>query len=328
MQKITITKENVGVRLDKFLVKEFFLLSRGALTKNIKQEMVKLNGKNAKPSHILKENDKLVILFSPEKDLALMPNKEIILNIIFEDEDILVINKPAGIQVHPSINERKTTIANGLLAYFPAISDIHDNSTEGFLRPGVVHRLDKDTSGIMIFGKNKRSFAALKNLFKKRLVSKKYIALVSSVPKEKHGFITKSLAKANDYKKQTIANNKTRTKIRAAVTEFAVLEEFTDCSLLEIKPQTGRMHQIRVHLASLGHPILGDFLYGDKKGLSLSKKTPERQLLHASELSFELDDQEYSFSAPLPSDFENFLIQKRSEKKFEIMSNIIANGVD
>lgn len=306
MQKILITKEKSGIRLDKFLAGEFFSLSRGGLIKKIKEALVLVNNEVPKPSLILKEGDALSILFSPDEPI-LLPNPKVPLDIIFENADLLVINKAAGIQVHPSNNEKYFTIVNKLLAYLPAISTVHDDSTLAHLRPGIVHRLDKDTSGAMVIAKNQETFDALKRLFKDRQVTKKYLALVSGQLKEKNGVIEKELAKAANYKKQIVANSKTKTKIRPAITEYTVLKEYAACSLVEARPKTGRMHQIRVHLASLGHPIIGDSLYGSN--IEGFEGVP-RQLLHAQELSFQFREKKYVFLAPLPADFSDFLAQQ------------------
>jgi 23S rRNA pseudouridine1911/1915/1917 synthase len=314
MQKIIIQKENSGMRLDKFLVssftkapadkKEFFSYTRGEIIRNIKEGLILVNEEKIKPSYALKENDAVKITF---KIIAtkLIPNKNIALKIIHQDKNIIVIDKPSGLKVHPSYFEETNTLTNGLLAKFPEIETVNDGSANSILRPGIVHRLDQDTSGIMVVARNQKSFDELKKLFQTRKIIKKYLALVFGKIKNKKGIIKKSIAKSSSYKKQTIAGRKTKTKILTAITEYEVIKEFSDFSLVEARPKTGRTHQIRIHLFSLGNPVVGDKKYKLKK----IKPTPlpKRQLLHAKSLDFELFGKKYSFKAEVPSDFRGFL---------------------
>jgi 23S rRNA pseudouridine1911/1915/1917 synthase len=310
MKKITIGIENVGKRIDKFLAEEFFLYSRAEIAEKIKKEEVFVNGKKVKPSYRLEENDQVETGDFSNQQKKLLPNADIKLEIIFENEDLLVIDKPAGLQVHPSDCKQTDTLTNALISNHPEISDVHDNSVEAYLRPGIVHRLDKDTSGVMVIAKNKETFDELKKLFKDRTIEKKYLALVEGVLDEEGGIIDKPLARSAGFSKQLIARENTKTKIRQAVTHYAVLEKFENFSLLEVSPKTGRMHQIRVHLASIGHPIVGDAVYG--------KKAPgspvARQLLHAKSLSFDLGGKHYDFEAKMPTDFAQFLAEIKGNK--------------
>ena len=175
MKKIVITKEQSGIRIDKFLAStfaksladkvEFFSYTRGELTKKIKNGEVLINNKVAKPSYVLRENDVLEIERLEEKKNDLIPNKDIMLDILFENNDIAVINKPAGVIVHPSSAQTTNTITNALVAKYPDIRNVHDASLDSWLRPGIVHRLDKDTSGVLAVAKNMKSFAELKRIF-------------------------------------------------------------------------------------------------------------------------------------------------------------------
>ena len=289
------------MRIDKFLSMEFFLYSRGEIIKKIKDGEVVVNSKKVKPSYILKEKDVLQIKnFSESKENKLIPNNEIKLKIIFEDENVIAINKPAGIQVHPSHNEKTNTIANALIKYFPKIKNVHDESKDAFLRPGIVHRLDKDTSGVLAVAKNQKAFDELKKLFKDRKISKKYVAICEGIFAKKEGLIKKPIARSTSYRKQVIARKNTLTKIRNAETKYRVIKEQANFSVVEVFPKTGRMHQIRIHLASEGHPVVGDLVYG-------KNSSAKRQLLHAEELKFELLGKKYDFLASLPLDFKNFL---------------------
>ena len=301
---IKVTENIIGIRIDKFLAQEFFSLSRGEIIKNIKEGKILVNKEIVKPSYHLKENDEIESNISFERE-EVFPNKEIKLNIIFTDSNIIVISKPAGIQVHPDSNERKHTLSNALISNFPEIKDVHDESLGSYLRPGIVHRLDKDTSGVIIIARNKKSFYALKEMFQERKINKKYVALVYGQLKDKKGMITKAIARAGNYRKQSIAGAKTKTKIRGAVTEYKQLKRFNNYTLLEAHPLTGRMHQIRIHFFSIGHPVVGDKLYKLKS--IKANDSAKRQLLHAEKIDFTLFGQKFSFSAPLPEDFNVFL---------------------
>ncbi len=304
MKIIKVEQNNIGIRIDKFLAQEFFSLSRGEIIKNIKEGFILVNKEAVKPSYKLKENDEIESDISFKRE-ELESNKEIKLNIIYNDDNIIVVNKPAGIQVHPDSNERKNTLANALLAKFPEIRNVHEDSLGSYFRPGIVHRLDKETSGVIVVARNQKSFDELKEMFQNRKIKKKYVAIVYGQLKDKKGIITKAIARAGNYKKQTVAGPKTRTKIRGAVTEYKQLKRFINYSLVEVHPLTGRMHQIRIHLFSIGHPVVGDKLYKIKsiKPNSLAK----RHLLHAEQLDFTLFGQKFSFFAPLPEDFNIFL---------------------
>lgn len=310
MEKITIGIENVGKRIDKFLAEEFFLYSRGEIAEKIKNGEVLVNGKKVKPSYRLEENDQLEIENFSNQQKKLLPNENINLEIIFEDENILVINKPAGLQVHPSDCKQTDTLTNALVARYAEISDVHDDSVEAYLRPGIVHRLDKDTSGVMVIAKNRKTFDELKKLFKDRNITKKYLALVVGKVEDESGIIEKPLARSSGFSKQLVARENTKTKIRQAVTQYAVVERFGDFTLLEVLPKTGRMHQIRVHLASIGHSIVGDVIYGEKS----RKPKVAKQLLHAKSLSFNLGEKQYDFEAEIPADFADFLAEIKENK--------------
>ncbi|MDD5463674.1 MAG: RluA family pseudouridine synthase [Candidatus Moranbacteria bacterium] len=312
MKKIIIEQENAGQRIDRFLAKEFFLYSRAEIIKKIKKGEVLVNGKIIKPSYVLEEGNAIMLenFSKKESDNDLFANKDIKLDIIFENEDIVVINKQAGLQVHPSFDEKKNTLVNALLALYPQIVNVHDGSVGAELRPGIVHRLDRDTSGVMAIARNTEAFNALKENFKNRTIQKQYLAIAKGIFAEKEGIIEKSIAKSSSYKKQIIARNNTKTVVRSAETHFKVLEEIGEYSLVEVTPKTGRTHQIRIHLASIGHPIVGDSIYGKKDENRVS-----RQMLHAQKLKFSFFGKEYDFAAPLPQDFKEFL-EKISKERY------------
>lgn len=254
--------------------------------------------KREKAAYIIKEGDELEIgLVTPKNTLFANENVEVF--IIYEDENFIVLNKPAGVQVHPGNLRETDTLANWLIAKYPEIADVHDDSLDSHWRPGIVHRLDKDTSGIMVVARNRESFFKLKELFHDRRIEKTYLALVFGVLDVKKGIIDKPIARSADYRKQIIAKKNTKTIIREAQTEFKVLGENENLSLVEVKPKTGRMHQIRVHFSSIGHPVAGDKLYGKDNG---QKHAIKRQMLHAFRLIFEYKGKKYEFAAPIPED--------------------------
>ncbi|HRY52870.1 MAG TPA: RluA family pseudouridine synthase [Candidatus Portnoybacteria bacterium] len=300
------------MRLDKYLTNKYPNLSRVYIKNQVNlgnfvvypESSRGIGNKKVKPSYLLREGDK--VAFAPGFALPdasqILPNPEIKLNIIYEDNNVLVINKPAGLSVHPRqdknglplAQEIGSTLVSGLLAYYPAIASVGDVPS---LRPGLVHRLDKDTSGVMIIAKNQISFDWLKKQFKERQTAKKYLALVHGKLKEKQGEIKTLLARAS----QNPTKQKVSREGKEAITQYKVIKEFQDYSLIEACPKTGRLHQIRVHLAHLGHPVAGDAKYGDKRLPTLPGLT--RQFLHAKSLEITLpNNQKKTFQAPLPEE--------------------------
>jgi 23S rRNA pseudouridine1911/1915/1917 synthase len=312
MKNIIIEERDVNKRLDKFLSqltsteKEFSDFSRGEFIRQIKAGRVLVNGLKTKPSYRLCDGDDIELNMKKIED-KIIPNSRVEFEKIFEDENIVVVNKTAGIQVHPDYNEKFETLVNGLIAKYPEILNVQEeNSHLSNLRPGIVHRLDKDTSGLIVVARNKKTFNELKRMFKEREVEKKYLAITYGIPTEETGIIDKPLARTSNYRRQTVAGKKTKTKIREATTEYKLSKKLAqDLSLLEVFPKTGRTHQIRVHLFSIGHPIIGDKLYRNKKIKAI--QFVDRHMLHASEIKFKLFGKNYEFSAEPPSDFKSFL---------------------
>ena len=303
MKETVIFKKNAKQRIDKFLKEEIFLnmeMTRGEIIRQIKNGSVLVNKMPVKPSYLLKKNDEVEMDIT-EGAVVLSPNKNVKFGIIFQDENMIVVDKPAGLQVHPSTKNESNTLVHGLLYKFPEIGNVGDAPET---RPGIVHRLDRGTSGVLIVARNQKTFLSLKQKFKNREMKKKYWAVTYGAP-EKSGIIDAPLARAAHYKKQIVASGKTKTKIRAAVTEFITLEKSEKYALLEVSPRTGRTHQIRVHLTSIGHPIVGDEKYAQKK--FSNEETAPRLFLHALTLEFEHDGQKYKFASPAPADFQDFL---------------------
>lgn len=299
MKKIIVKEKSKDQRLDKFLTEEFISYSRGEIIRNVKAGNVLVNDKEVKPSYILRPGDVINSKVKTQKS-KLITSSSLNIKVIYEDENVIVIDKPVGIQIHPDSKENKNTIVNWLMATYPEVRRVVDGSSTGRLRPGIVHRLDKDTSGVMVIARNMEFYKELQKLFKSRKVTKKYIALVYGKLNNKKGVIDKPIARAATYKKQTVAGRKTMTKIREAVTEYKVIKEYKNTSLLEVIPKTGRMHQIRVHLFSIGHPVVGDKLYKLKK---IKPIKASRQMLHAQSIKFKLFDKKYYFSSELPRYF-------------------------
>jgi len=220
------------------------------------------------------------------------------LKIIYEDTNLLAVNKPPGLLVHKTgRNEKERTLADLVVKEYPEIAGVGDNP----LRPGMVHRLDKDTSGVMVIAKNQESFEYLKSQFKERLVDKTYRAIVFGDPKHDAGVIEGTISIKPGTTKRTVHKGKMP---KEAVTEYMVLERFENAALIEAYPKTGRTHQIRVHLASINHPILGDPIYSSKTSKKVFIPKLERQMLHAYEIKFEAQNgKKLDLKAGEPEDF-------------------------
>lgn len=310
--QIKISQIEKGQRIDKFLQKKFSEYSRAFLQKLIKDEKIKIADKIIKQSYVLKEGDVLLVEFPEKKEISLEQDSEVKFDVLYKDENVVVVNKPAGLAVHPSespLAAMNGTLANGLLAKYPEIKNVGEDP----LRPGIVHRLDRDTSGVMIVALNNEVFQFLKNQFKERKTTKKYIALVCGDIKKETGVINMPIARKRSLptKQVAVKNEKfTRGKIREAVTEYRVLRHLTidgkPFTLAEVFPKTGRLHQIRVHFSAIGHPVAGDEKYGSKKVVSIDGLN--RQFLHAESLTIDIPEKgEKTFEAPLPEELANIL---------------------
>ncbi len=311
MNRFIVQDKNRGERLDKFLVQRFPEYSRSHLQKNIKKGCVTVNGKNENsPRYALKTGDRVEASIKPLETINLEPDKTLPLNIIYEDDNLLVINKPAGMVVHAGAGRPKSNLVNALIAYYPQIKKVGD---EPNIRPGIVHRLDKDASGLMVVAKNNRTFQYLKNLFKKRRVQKIYLALAWGKFKEKKGIINWPLAQnpKNPRKMVVIQNKKNilNSKAQSALTEFEVLKQFDNTAYIQVYLRTGRRHQIRVHFKSIGHPLVNDQLYGYRKQKFLGSS---RLFLHATKLGFiSIMGKKLSFISRLPDDLQKILTKQK-----------------
>jgi 23S rRNA pseudouridine1911/1915/1917 synthase len=282
-----------GIRLDKFVGEKCLELSRTHAQQLITGGFITVNGRGAKSSLKLNIGDKVDITIPPEPPGHLAP-EAIPLKIIYEDADLMVIDKPAGLAVHPAPGHPSHTLVNAVLSYLPGLAQ-----DTGSLRPGIVHRLDKDTSGLILVAKNRLAQANLSEQFKSRTVSKAYLVLVKGKLTPDRGIIEAAIGR-DPLNRQRMA---VVSKGREARTEYRVVKYIGNYSLLEIKPETGRTHQIRVHLAAIGFPVVGDAIYGFKSP-HLS-----RQFLHASKIGFHLPStgQYVDFTSPLPPDLEQAL---------------------
>ena len=253
-------------------------------------------------------NDEIVVIIPPPTELEIVP-ENIPLDIIYEDSSIIVINKPAGIVVHPAAGNYSGTIVNALLYHCKNLTGIG-----GKERPGIVHRLDKDTSGLLVAAKNDHSQQHLSHQFKKRTIEKRYIALVAGVVKKESGTIEIPIGRdIKDRKKISPTTKRART----AITHFKVAERFKNASLLEIKIETGRTHQIRVHLADFKHPVLGDIQYGGKNMRNWDNIHIARQMLHAERLGIihPVTERFMEFKAETPEDMKRVrtLLREKNE---------------
>jgi len=282
-----------GARLDKFVGDRCPELSRTRAQKLITEGFITVNDRPAKPSLKLSVNDKVDITVPPESLPDLSP-EAIPLKIVYEDTDLLVIDKPPGLAVHPAPGHPSHTLANAVLAYLPSLAEEGES-----LRPGIVHRLDKDTSGLIIVAKNRAAHENLSDQFKSRSVSKSYIVLVKGKLMPESGIIEAAIGR-DPRNRQRMA---VVSRGREARTEYHVLKYIGGYSLLEIRPQTGRTHQIRVHLAAIGFPVVGDAAYG------VTSPRLSRQFLHASRLGFSLPStgRRVEFTSPLPPYLEKVL---------------------
>ena len=296
-----IQPEQAGQRLDRYLVATLGEVSRTSVQQLIAGGGVLVNGRESKAGYMLRPGDEVTMLkevgASRPQEIAAQP---LPLDILYADEDLLIVNKAAGMVVHPAPGHHDDTLVNALLARYPALRAAGDMQ-----RPGIVHRLDKDTSGLLIVARNARARAALIEQMKRHAIVKRYLALVDGVVPLDSGSIDAPIGRDPRHRQQM---NITATAGREARTRFRVLERFARHTLLLIQLETGRTHQIRVHLRAIGYPVAGDPVYGSsRRSLPL-----RRQFLHAYQLEFThpTTGQRLEFEAPLPEDLRAILNRK------------------
>lgn len=305
---LIIKNDHIGQRLDTVLSQLLPEVSRSGAANLIRNKKVKIDDIYVKPGYRLKGGERVDVVLEVVAEPSDLIGQAIPLDIIHEDEDIIVINKEAGMVVHPAPGNYQNTLANALIHRFPKINSI--GMTD---RPGIVHRLDKDTSGVMVAAKTQMALTHLANQFQTRSLTKKYLALVWGNPKDSSGKVTDPIGRhPTDRKRMSIHSRKKRN----AETLWKVKEHFRNISLLEIEIKTGRTHQIRVHCASIHHPVVGDPIYGGKKNVrlvqGLSQNTigrilkTRRQMLHAWTLSIvhPRTQMPLRFKAQMPKDMK------------------------
>ncbi|MBN2058711.1 MAG: RluA family pseudouridine synthase [Candidatus Saganbacteria bacterium] len=288
-------------RLDSFLARQTKAgLSRSQVKKLISDGYVEVNKEACKASYQIKPDDRIMLKLPPPKGLEVKP-ENIPLDIVYQDEAIVVVNKPRGMVVHPAAGNYSGTLVNALLYHLKDLSGIG-----GILRPGIVHRLDKDTSGLLVAAKTDQAHQSLTRQFKEKQVLKQYLALVHGEVKDNEGLIESRIGRHPVHrKKMAVIEGSETLKSREAVTHYRVRERFKQYTLLEITLKTGRTHQIRVHLTSIGHPLVGDLTYGHRK----EEFRVKGQLLHAAKLGFvhPLTGEHVRFTADLPPDMAEVL---------------------
>jgi 23S rRNA pseudouridine1911/1915/1917 synthase len=311
-EHFTVEHSLPSERLDIFLRKQFPAVSRGAMQRLIEQGQIRVNGQAVKPTHRPHAGEQVEIHWPEARPAEAQPEK-IPLDILFEDQSLLVVNKPAGLVVHPAAGHEEHTLVNALLHHCQgSLSGIG-----GVARPGIVHRLDKETSGCLVIAKNDETHMALSEQFSSRMVKKIYHTIVcGEVPREA-GEIHAAIARHPTHRKRMAVH--AGAAGRAAHTSWRVLEKLKCATLVEVRIHTGRTHQIRVHFQFLGHPVVGDETYGAQKNKrlkELANYAAPRVLLHAKELTFihPRTQQTLKFSAPPPDDFKQALKLLRVKK--------------
>lgn len=311
VQVYDIQEEQRGTRLDRFLLSATEGVSRTYLQRLIRDGDVTVNGKVAKqPSYALRDGDSVRLTLPPPRPLETLQPERIPLDILHEDSGLIVLNKPAGMLVHPANGVNVGTLVNALLAHCTDLSGIG-----GVERPGIVHRLDKDTSGILVVAKTDVVHRGLSVQFEKHSITRQYVAVVCGTPAEGTGTIDARIARSRRDRRRMTG---VETGGRHAATHYEVLEVYPKFSLVQLTLETGRLHQIRVHLQHIGHPVVGDAIYGGEQRALNDAETGElkhalaqlkRQALHARLLGFEhpATGENLTFSAPMPKDMQRVL---------------------
>ncbi|SFA88149.1 RluA family pseudouridine synthase [Clostridium frigidicarnis] len=298
-----IEQNNVGIRIDKFLNEKIEDKSRSFIQGLIDDNQVLVNEKNVKSNYKLRLEDKVVVNIPEPKELWVEP-EDIPLDILYEDSDVIVVNKPQGMVVHPAAGVYNGTLVNALLNHCKDLSGIN-----GVIRPGIVHRIDKDTSGVLVIAKNDYAHNKLSEQFKAHSMKREYYALVEGIIKDEEGIIETNLGRhpTDRIKFAVVSNGK------HAITHYKVIERFKTATLVKCNLETGRTHQIRIHMAYIGHPLIGDSVYGYKK----QRFKATGQLLHAKVLGFihPTKNEFIEFESPLPEYFQKVLTIFKNELK-------------
>jgi len=299
---MTVHEEHKGERIDKYLTAVEADWSRTQVQQWIKEDRVLVNGNAVKANYKVQDGD-AVSVHVPEPEPLDVTAEPMDLDIYYEDQDVLVVNKPRGMVVHPAPGHLTGTLVNGLMAHCDDLSGIN-----GVMRPGIVHRIDKDTSGLLMVAKNDMAHESLVNQLVNKTVTRKYTALVHGVIPHDHGTIDAPIGRD---KKDRQSMTVTRENGKHAVTHFEVIERFDDFTVVECQLETGRTHQIRVHMKYIDFPLAGDPKYGPKKTVDFNG-----QVLHAGVLGFDhpRTGEYVEFEAPLPDDMKNLLDKIRNKR--------------
>lgn len=292
--QVTVAEEQKNERIDKFVAEINSEWSRSQVQQWIKDDVVTVNGKSVKVNYKVKENDEITVTIPDPEELDIQA-EDMNLEIYYEDADVLVVNKPRGMVVHPAPGHTSGTLVNGLMHHCTDLSGIN-----GVMRPGIVHRIDKDTSGLLMVAKNDMAHESLVNQLVAKTVTRRYKAIVHGVIPHDKGTIDAPIGRdKKERQSMTVDENG-----KNAVTHFQVLERFKDFTLVECRLETGRTHQIRVHMKYIGYPLAGDPKYGPKKTLDMNG-----QALHAGILGFDhpRTGEYIQFEAPIPEVFEDAL---------------------
>ena len=313
MKKFIVSVEDEGKRIDAYLASRNEELSRVAIQRLIDEEKILVNNKVTKASYKVQEGDLITLEEEQPREVSLKA-QEIPIEIIYEDKDIIVVNKPKGMVVHPANGNPDGTLVNAIMA----ICKDSLSGIGGELRPGIVHRLDKDTSGVLIVAKNDKAHINMSEQIKEHKVEKTYIALVRGIVKENEASIDMPIGRSDkDRKKMAVKKNG-----KNAITHFKVLERFPkhNCTLLEIKIETGRTHQIRVHLSHIGYPVIGDEVYSSGK----NEWNIKGQCLHAKSLKFRhpITNKEMFLEAKIPDYLKNIIEDMEQEGQAPFVSKI------
>ncbi|GIP41962.1 putative RNA pseudouridine synthase YlyB [Paenibacillus sp. J45TS6] len=300
IQEWTVTADYAKERIDKYITESMDDVSRSQVQLWIADGHVTVNGAKVKSNYKLSEGDNITVIVPEPTAVEIIP-ENIPLNVVYEDASVIVVNKQRGLVVHPAPGHTSGTLVNALMYHCKDLSGIN-----GELRPGIVHRIDKDTSGLLMAAKNDKAHASLAAQLKEHSVNRRYIALVHGHVQHDQGTVDAPIGRdTNDRKMFTVTDRNSKE----AITHFTVLERLGDYTLLELKLETGRTHQIRVHMKFIGHPLVGDPMYGRNKGIKMNG-----QALHAQTLGFVHPDtgEQMEFTAPLPQDMEDVLASLRS----------------
>ena len=312
-RRLEFTASSPGERLDKYIAEQC-QISRSYAQKLIDEGQVAVNDHAAKASQKLNTGDKIVVSIPPPSPISLTA-EDIPLKVVYEDNDLIVVDKPAGLLVHPAAGQHTGTLVNAILARCPDLGEIN-----GSVRPGIVHRLDKDTSGLMMVAKNDTAQKSLSRQIKQRSIKKGYLALVSGHLTPERGAIDAPIGRhPQDRKKMAVVSGG-----REARTDYKVIKYFDDYTLVEAMPETGRTHQIRVHFAAIGHPIFGDHIYGKRSAML------GRQFLHAHRLGFRLPSSGdvVEFKSELPPDLKEVLEQLTADTSPKVALRTSANVLE